>query len=52
MDEQAQGHAFTTPIVHAELQGIRITPNGYTALGELDRFCEQMELITRQGLPA
>src|SRR5918993_1376588 len=30
---------FTTPIVHDEFQGIRITPNVYTTLGELDRFC-------------
>src|SRR6266498_6107991 len=43
---------FATPIVHEEFQGIRITPNLYTTLGELDRFCEQMELIARRGLPA
>jgi isopenicillin-N epimerase len=43
---------FATPIVHEEFQGIRITPNLYTTLGELDRFCEQMELIARHGLPA
>jgi isopenicillin-N epimerase len=45
-------YIFTTPIVHEEFQGIRITPNVYTTLGELDRFCEQMELIARKGLPA
>jgi len=43
---------FATPIVHEEFQGIRITPNLYTTLGELDRFCQQMELIARRGLPA
>jgi isopenicillin-N epimerase len=43
---------FTTPIVHEEFQGIRITPNVYTTLGELDRFCEQMDSIARHGLPA
>jgi len=43
---------FTTPIVHEEFQGIRITPNVYTTLGELDRFCGVMEKIARQGLPA
>jgi selenocysteine lyase/cysteine desulfurase len=43
---------FTTPIVHEEFQGIRITPNIYTTLGELDRFCDVMELIARKGLPA
>src|SRR6266849_1933984 len=43
---------FTVPIMHEEFQGIRITPNVYTTLSELDRFCEQMELIARKGLPA
>ena len=43
---------FTTPIVHEEFQGIRITPNVYTTLGELDRFCNVMEKIARNGLPA
>jgi hypothetical protein len=26
--------------------------NVYTTLNQLDRFCEQMELIARQGLPS
>jgi selenocysteine lyase/cysteine desulfurase len=43
---------FATPIIHEEFQGIRITPNIYTTLGELDRFCEQMEKIARTGLPS
>ncbi len=43
---------FTTPIVHEEFKGIRITPNVYTTLGELDRFCGVMESIARKGLPA
>ncbi len=43
---------FTTPIIHEEFQGIRITPNVYTTLAELDRFCEQMEIIARKGLPS
>jgi isopenicillin-N epimerase len=41
---------FTTPIVHEEFQGIRITPNLYTTLAELDRFCEIMGDIARKGL--
>ena len=45
-------HIFTVPIVHEEFQGIRITPNVYTTLEELDRFSEQMENIARHGLPA
>jgi selenocysteine lyase/cysteine desulfurase len=44
-------HIFTVPIMHEEFQGLRITPNVYTTLGELDRFSEQMELIARKGLP-
>jgi isopenicillin-N epimerase len=42
---------FTTPIIHDEFKGIRITPNVYTTLWELDRFCEVMETIARKGLP-
>src|SRR6266851_5367377 len=41
---------FAVPIMHEEFQGIRITPNLYTTLSELDRFCEQMEIIARKGL--
>jgi selenocysteine lyase/cysteine desulfurase len=43
---------FTVPIVHAEFQGVRITPNLYTTLPELDRFCEVMDSIAKHGLPA
>ncbi len=42
---------FTTPIVHEEFTGIRITPNVYTTLWELDRFSEIVESIARKGLP-
>jgi selenocysteine lyase/cysteine desulfurase len=42
---------FTTTILHDEFEGIRITPNLYTTLGELDRFCNVMEGIARKGLP-
>ena len=45
-------HIFTVPIMHQEFQGIRVTPNLYTTLNELDRFCDQMERIARQGLPS
>ncbi len=44
-------HIFTTPIVHDEFTGIRITPNVYTTLWELDRFCNIVEDIARKGLP-
>lgn len=42
---------LTTPIVHDEFKGIRITPNVYTTIGELDRFCEVMEAVAKSGLP-
>jgi selenocysteine lyase/cysteine desulfurase len=48
----SQHRIFTTPIVHEEFQGIRITPNVYTTLKELDRFCAVMETVARKGLPA
>ena len=44
--------SFTTPAMHEEFQGIRITLNVYTTLDELDRLREQMELIARNGLPS
>jgi selenocysteine lyase/cysteine desulfurase len=40
-----------TPIVHAEFSGIRITPNVYTTIREIDIFCEAVEKVIRQGLP-
>jgi len=43
---------FTTPIVHEEFIGIRITPNVYTTLWELDRFCSVVADVARKGLPA
>lgn len=43
---------FATPIVHDEFRGLRVTPSVYTTLAELDRFCEVMEGVVRNGLPA
>ncbi|MGH9948571.1 MAG: aminotransferase class V-fold PLP-dependent enzyme [Pyrinomonadaceae bacterium] len=42
---------FTTPIIHDEFTGIRITPNVYTTLWELDRFCSIVERVAKNGLP-
>jgi selenocysteine lyase/cysteine desulfurase len=42
---------FTTPIVHDEFSGIRITPNVYTTLWELDRFSNVVADVARKGLP-
>ena len=47
----AQHKIFTTPIIHDEFKGIRITPNVYTTLWELDRFCDLVESIAQKGLP-
>ena len=44
-------HIFTTPIVHDEFTGIRITPNVYTTLWELDRFADAVEQVAKKGLP-
>ena len=41
---------MTTPIVHAEFNGLRITPNVYTTPDELDRFCDTMKGALRTGL--
>ena len=42
---------FTTPIVHEEFTGVRITPNVYTTLWELDRFSAVVADVARKGLP-
>jgi isopenicillin-N epimerase len=42
---------LTTPIIHDEFRGVRITPNLYTTLSELDRFCNVIGLIATKGLP-
>jgi len=47
----AKHKIFTTPIVHDEFTGIRITPNVYTTLWELDRFCDVVTQIAKNGLP-
>ena len=42
---------FTTPIVHDEFTGSRITPNVYTTLWELDRFSNVVADVAKKGLP-
>jgi selenocysteine lyase/cysteine desulfurase len=44
-------YIITAPIMHDEFQGLRVTPNLYTQLHELDYFCEVMEKVATQGLP-
>ena len=43
---------IVTPIVHEEFRGLRVTPNVYTTLGEVDAFAEEMERVVERGLPA
>ena len=43
---------IVTPILHEEFQGIRVTPNVYTTLAEVDAFGEEMERVIERGLPA
>jgi selenocysteine lyase/cysteine desulfurase len=38
--------------VHAEYRGVRVTPNVYSTLDEIDTFAQAMEDLARQGMPA
>ena len=40
---------ITTPIVHPEFNGLRITPNVYTSLDEVDVFCDVVVAAVRAG---
>lgn len=41
---------YTTPIVHEEFNGVRVTPHVYTTLDELDYFVEVVEKIASAGI--
>jgi len=43
---------LVTPIVHQEFSGIRITPNVYTTIKEIDTFCDAIERVIRTRLAA
>jgi selenocysteine lyase/cysteine desulfurase len=43
---------IVTPIEHPEFKCVRVTPNVYTTLAEIDRFGDVMEDLIRKGLPA
>lgn len=45
-------HILTVAILHDEFNGLRVTPNVYTTLEELDRFVEAVGDAVRDGLPA
>ncbi len=41
---------MTTPIVHPEFNGLRVTPNVYTTPDEIDLFCEKMDQALKTGI--
>jgi isopenicillin-N epimerase len=43
---------IVTPIKHAEYEGIRVTPNVYTTVEEVDTFASVVERLLDRGLPA
>ena len=45
----ARHRIVTTPIVHAEFSGIRVTPNVYTTRDEVDRFAGMVLDAVRKG---
>ena len=43
---------LVAPIVHADLEGLRVTPSLYTTLEEIDRFSDAMKAVAGRDLPA
>jgi isopenicillin-N epimerase len=43
-------HIVATPLVHAEFQGLRVTPNVFTTLDEVDTFADVMLRAIRRGI--
>ena len=46
----AKHRIITTPIIHDEFHGLRITPNVYTTLEEVDRFSETVLQAVARGV--
>jgi isopenicillin-N epimerase len=42
---------YTTVIGSDAFKGVRVTPNVYTTMQELDRFCDVMRTVAKNGLP-
>ena len=42
---------FVTTVGQGSFHGIRVSPNVYTTLSELNRFCDAVERAMRDGLP-
>jgi selenocysteine lyase/cysteine desulfurase len=47
-----QHRIVNTPIIHPEFKGIRITPNVYTTLDEIDLFADKVLDAVKKGIPA
>jgi isopenicillin-N epimerase len=43
---------ITAAIKHAEFQGLRVTPNIYSTLGEIDTFGDAIEDLLKNGAPS
>ena len=46
----AKHRIITTPIIHPEFEGVRVTPNVYTTLDEIDAFAERVLVAARKGI--
>jgi isopenicillin-N epimerase len=49
---KAKHRVVTTPLVHEEFSGLRVTPNVYTTVDEVDRFAELLITAMRKGVAA
>jgi len=47
-----QHRIIVVNIVHDIIKGVRVTPNVYTTVEEIDLFCDAMEALLAKGLPA
>ena len=47
---KSKHRVITTPLVHEEFSGLRVTPNVYTTLDEVDRFAELLLKALRTGV--
>ena len=46
----AKHRIIVTPIKHAEFQGLRITPNLYTTLSEVDTLVAAIDDVLKNGI--
>lgn len=43
---------YAIRIEHEDFEGLRVSPNVYTSIEEIDRFCAAVETVMKEGLPA